>query len=191
MGFRVRHRILSLINAAKCPPQPVAYCFINAYEKVQKTQPERIPYRPSRDVQSLFMLVFGFVLFRLGSSCMIFPLWQCRGNELMLLGARCPEGSACGVSTQRTSPRAQSIISYLTLSCLLCRGKSRAWLVSVFLCQRQAWLLRVSLNKLHPSLCRRTRNRVITQSKHRSLFYYLHNQGHTNQLNYQSSRTFS
>lgn len=111
----------------------------------------------------------------------------------MLLGAHCPEGSAHRVSARRTSPGARAIISYLTPSCLLCQGRNtgQAWLVSVLLCQRQAWLLRVSLNKLHPSLRRRTGNRVITQSKRWPLFYYLHNQGHTNQLNYQSSRTFS
>ena len=111
----------------------------------------------------------------------------------MLLGAHCPGGSARRVSRQGTSSRAQSIISYLTPSCLLRQGKNagQAWLVSVLPCQGQAWLVRVSLNKLHPSLRRRTGNRVITQCKHQPLFYYLDNQGHTNQLNYQSSRTFS
>lgn len=143
----------------------------------------------------ILCLCWCFALFRFNwGAVVLFSLFGTfRGGELMLLGAHGPEGSAPPVSAQGASTRAQSIISYLTLSCLLCQGRSagQARLVSGLLCQRQAWLPRVSLNKLHPSLRRRTGNRVITQSKHRSLFYYLHNQGHTNQLNYQSSRTFS
>ena len=50
------------------PPQPVAYCFINAYKKtVQKREPARIQHRPSRDVYSLFMLVVGLVGFSWGA----------------------------------------------------------------------------------------------------------------------------
>ena len=133
------------------PPQAVAYCFINAFKKYGKQSRSEF----SIDLLGMFLLClcwcFALFCFTWGA-VVFFSLFGSSG----LPGAQCPEDAALSVSVQRTSTRAQSIISYLTLSCLRCQGKSagQARLVTVLLCHRQAWLLRVSLNKLHPSLCR-------------------------------------
>lgn len=174
------------------PPQPVAYCFINAYKKCEKQSRSGI----STDLLGMFILYVGVLLCFVSAREQLYYFPSLVLQRQWINASWAPQSCRLcpsRVYTGRQRTRAQSIISYLTLSCLLCQGRStgQARLVSGLLCQRQAWLPRVSLNKLHPSLHRRTGNRVITQSKHRSLFYYLHNQGHTNQLNYQSSRTFS
>lgn len=133
------------------PPQAVAHCFINAFKSYGKQSRSEF----SVDLCGLFILClcWCFALFCFPWGAVVsFSLFRNSG----LPGAYCPEDAASSSEKQRSSARAQSIISYLTLSCLLCQGKSagQARLVTVLLCHRQAWLLRVSLNKLHPSLCR-------------------------------------